>query len=234
MPHKGSNKPLPSLPVANTSPAMADGRLDRLRNLPLRGFAEIDDDTPSSGTASLPTPQLDTNELEPSNIALVNSTPIASIDPANNMIQTPGAPLLKDYDSFTDGSRAGSFEFLSSASGELFCTFDPVNSRVMGEASNEDGLTTNDVRHLDDCDPSMYIEEWREGVSWSASTDHSISSTTTAKRARSPTPEVVRRIRPRAQSLSSASTANSFDWFVQLPEVIDQQRPPSRASSAPD
>lgn len=152
------------------------------------------------------------------------------------VLQPPGAPLLKDYDSFTEGSRAGSFEFLSSASGDLCYPIHASTAGMMGEPSHSVGLTVDDVTHLGDGDASMSIEEWRVNVALGTprdGIDSSIPSSTTAKRPRSPTPEVVRRIRPRALSLSSASsTANDFDWFAPLPEGIE--RPPSRATSAPD
>ena len=152
------------------------------------------------------------------------------------VLQPPGAPLLKDYDSFTEGSRAGSFEFLSSASGDLCYPIHASTAGMMGEPSHSVGLTVNDVTHLGDGDASMSIEEWRVNVALDTPRDEidsSMPSSTTAKRPRSPTPEVVRRIRPRALSLSSASSAaNDFDWFAPLPEGIE--RPPSRASSAPD
>ncbi len=67
---------------------MAENRLERLRELPLRGFDEMsghftfphasctdydsrDDDTPSSGTASLPTPQLNADELHTNQVTLM-------------------------------------------------------------------------------------------------------------------------------------------------------------------
>ncbi|KAF8348555.1 hypothetical protein F5887DRAFT_590712 [Amanita rubescens] len=209
---------------------MAEDRLERLRELPLRGFDEIDDDTPSSGTASLPTPQLNAEELHTNQVTLLNTTPLAPQEPEVGVLQAPGAPLLKDYDSFTEGSRAGSFEFLSSASGDLFYPIITSTTEMMGGPSNSVGFTVDDLTHLGDDDTCMSIEEWRANVAQDSS---SIPSSTTAKRPRSPTPEVVRRIRPRARSLSSASsTANDFDWFAPLPEGIE--RPPSRATSAPD
>ncbi|KAK2461191.1 hypothetical protein APHAL10511_006718 [Amanita phalloides] len=215
---------------------MVQERLERLRNLPLRGFNEIDEDTPSSGTASLPTPLLDTGQL-PNPVALANATPLAPQEPAVGLVQPPGAPLLKDHDSFSDGSRAGSFGFLSSASGDLCYPINTMTTEVMGESSNSTGLTVGDVTHLDDSDASMSIEEWRANVALDASAQSNSllpsSSSSTTKRRRSPTPEVVRRIRPRARSLSSASSAtNDFDWFAPIPEVLE--RPPSRACSAPD
>lgn len=67
---------------------MVQDCLERLRNLPLRGFDEMsghficplasctdhdsrDDDTPSSGTASLPTPLLDAEELHTNQVTLM-------------------------------------------------------------------------------------------------------------------------------------------------------------------
>lgn len=212
--------------------------LERLRDLPLRGFDEIDEDTPSSGTASLPTPLLNAEELHANPVTLLNATPLAAQEPAVELVRPPGAPLLKDYDSFTEGSRAGSFDFLSSASGDLCYPLNTTHTEMMGESSNTVGLTISDITHLDDDDDdaSMSIEQWRANVASDAPSYESslpLPSSTPAKRPRSPTPEGVRRIRPRARSLSSTSSAaNDFDWFAPLPEVIE--RPPSRASSAPD
>ncbi|KAF8633147.1 hypothetical protein AX17_004648 [Amanita inopinata Kibby_2008] len=214
---------------------MPEDRLDRL-HIPLRGFNEIDEDTPSSGTASLPTPLLGAEVLHTNDVALVNATPLGPQGATVSIIRPPAAPLLKDYDSFTEGSRAGSFDFLSSTSGELFCQLDTIGTDMIGESSNSVGLTVDDVNHLDDGGTSMSIEKWRANVSLNASSsldDSALPPPAAAKRPRSPTPDVVRRIRPRAQSLSSTSSAaNAFDWFAPLPEGMD--RPPSRASSAPD
>lgn len=149
--------------------------------------------------------------------------------------------MLKDYDTFTEGSRAGSFDFLSAASGDMCYPID-IDNHFDGAPSNSAALTTvgltiDDVTHLDDGDTSMSIEEWRANVHSDAPNDsdeddHHLRVPSTAKRPRSPTPDVVRRIRPRSYSLSSASSvACSFDWFAPLPEGID--RPPSRASSEP-
>ena len=163
-----------------------------------------------------------------------NVTPLPPQGPSVQVVRPPGAPLLKDYDSFTDGSRAGSFDFLSSASGDLFCPINTADTEMIGEPSNS-SLTVDDVTHLNDGDTSMSIEEWRANVSFDAPSDEINSSlplSSTTKRPRSPTPDVVRRIRPRARSISSASsTTNDFDWFAPLPE--GNERPPSRASSAP-
>ena len=165
-----------------------------------------------------------------------NTTSLAPQVPQVGVLQAPGAPLLKDFDSFTEGSRAGSFDFLSSASGDLCYPINASATEMMGEPSNSVGFTVDDLTHLGDDDTCVSIEEWRVNVALDTPSDQigsSVSSSTTAKRPRSPTPEVVRRIRPRARSLSSASsTANDFDWFAPLPEGIE--RPPSRATSAPD
>ncbi|KAM6503311.1 hypothetical protein JOM56_000254 [Amanita muscaria] len=223
-------------------PAIVSERLDALRDIPLRGFDEIDDITPSSGTASLPTPLINPDSLHHNDLALGDTSPLAAQGHAEEpIVRPPPAPLLKDHDSFTEGSRAGSFDFLSAASGDLCYPID-VDIDVIGEPSNsvglsEVGLTVGDVTQLNDGDASMSIEEWRANISSDTLNDSDEESPCfqvpgTAKRPRSPTPEVVRRIRPRSYSLSSASSAaNSFDWFAPLPQEHD--RPPSRASSAP-
>ncbi|KAF8635406.1 hypothetical protein AX15_000404 [Amanita polypyramis BW_CC] len=214
---------------------MVQERLGRLQDLPLRGFDEVYEDTPSSGTASLPTPQLDAQEFRNNEVALINAIPLVPQEPAVQVVQPPGAPLLKDYDSFTEGSRAGSFDFLSSASGDLCYPVNTVDAEMTGESSDS-SLTVAYVTHLDDGDSSMSIEEWRVNVSVNVPSEEINSSlplSSATKRPRSPTPDAVRRIRPRARSLSStSSTTNDFDWFAPLPE--GNERPPSRASSAPE
>ncbi|EDR08244.1 uncharacterized protein LACBIDRAFT_297711 [Laccaria bicolor S238N-H82] len=106
-----SDKMIPDLLLARQE------MLDRLEDLSIKGFLEADD-SPSSGTASLPTP-------ESGHAAFVPPITVEehSFDPQvlwyeddDQQIKAPGAPLMKDLDSFTEGTGQGSFDSIPAAS----------------------------------------------------------------------------------------------------------------------
>ncbi|KAG7094852.1 hypothetical protein E1B28_005660 [Marasmius oreades] len=95
--------------------------LDALEDLPLKGFQEIDA-TPSTGITSLPTPKAGPPHL--------NLTEV--VEPSSQLPQLtdsmlyvkfpepPGAPLIKDLDSFTEGTGKGSFDSIPAASTDQY------------------------------------------------------------------------------------------------------------------
>ncbi|TFK73393.1 hypothetical protein BDN72DRAFT_834800 [Pluteus cervinus] len=179
--------------------------LERLE-INLRNFGEeiASDVTPSSEASSLPTP-----DTEPSNLSDVEIQPHPhswqSLDFGESRIEPPGAPLLKDYDSFTEGSARGSFESLASW-GEQ-----DLNDSVYTVTSAPKPTSTNDT--------SSYIEEWREQVSSTATAvPH-----TPSKRPRSPSVGEERRIRPRAGSLSQSQSP--WDVYSQQEIEMDDEHP---------
>jgi hypothetical protein len=132
------------------SPAKTcDEELDLLEDIQLRSFNE-NDQTPSSGTTTLPTPNehqfpLTADEVEKNLIFW--ETPDSQEE---NQIPVPAAPHQKDLDSFTDGTGVGSFDFLSSHPGDLFPP--PLEDRYHA------ALETEPSDHM------QSIVMWREDV----------------------------------------------------------------------
>ncbi|KAF9010129.1 hypothetical protein BDQ17DRAFT_1001379 [Cyathus striatus] len=173
--------------------------LERLEGLPpLASFIE-DEQTPSLGTASLPTP--------PNNSTFAYHIPYSYIrndgwyctalneeggveerEALTTPLQAPGAPLMKDLDSFTEGTGHGSFDSIPAADtnqhGEPILTVDSLSLSLLPP---QDEL------------PNI-VENWRVQVS--ASLSPVVRGV--VKRRRSPTPDSSRRIRPRSWSLGSA------------------------------
>jgi len=84
--------------------------LDSLKGLSIKGFHDCNEaNTPSSTNASLPTPPALRSSL------VLLASPADSFEgwyTPQAPIQQPGAPLIKDLDSFTEGTGQGSFDFL--------------------------------------------------------------------------------------------------------------------------
>ncbi|KAF8888581.1 hypothetical protein BD779DRAFT_1672253 [Infundibulicybe gibba] len=193
--------------------------LDRLVEIPLKGFTELDE-TPTSGTASLPTPQTDHvsfDGLQPPPEPMIALWPYSS--DRDDSLVVPPAPMMKDYDSFTDGTGRGSFDSIPAGSTDEFG--DPIYP-----------INLLSLELLPPVDTSSSIEQWRNHVSINTSTQSSSDLTSGNKHPRSPTSEDGRRTRARAYSLSSASSiSNTFEWDA---TPFTQGRPPSRANSVPD
>jgi len=164
------------------------------------------------------------------------SIPLSLINLAGEgeRIEPPGAPRMDMMDSFEDGTIKGSF-----------CSIPAASTDEHGMPI--DRLALQSLAALPSHDSSLSIEEWRENVSLStvlsAFPDPNLppemdttSPITPIKRPRSVTSEEGgRRIRARAQSLSSASSvSNTFIWVsTPSPVMREPKRPPSRTQSAP-
>ncbi|TFK34515.1 hypothetical protein BDQ12DRAFT_689729 [Crucibulum laeve] len=204
--------------------------LERLEDLVLKGFSDESalrsrtpstssshsrDETPTTGTASLPTPNggCDTTfaSLMPGANAYTREDGwLTGLDDhSEDTIQPPPAPYLKDLDSFTEGTGEGSFDFLPTA--ETDQHGDPILT------ADEDS-----VKLLAPTDILDQIEQWREGVS--------AAGGERMKRQRSPTPDNDRRTRPRSLSMSSAINRNIPRRFPRrcpsLPPTIEECEPP--------
>jgi hypothetical protein len=103
-------------------------------------------------------------------------------DPSSPPFQAPGAPLLKDYDSFTEGSALGSFDFSLPGTPHIpYSDLEPLSSLAFCPD-----------------DPTRSIETWRDDVRTSMvcsenrlpNKDGGVSRDTTrgTKRQRSTTP----------------------------------------------
>ncbi|KAJ3879165.1 hypothetical protein F5051DRAFT_211805 [Lentinula edodes] len=188
--------------------------LDELMDLPLKGFTDIDA-TPSSGITSLPTPHA--NEHPP----LEDSVQPPRHEPAHSEHQHiiyPAAPLIKDLDSFTEGT-GGSFDFLMDENS--FETAHPLNSLSLSLLPPQVSLSIEswreDVYH-NSPDSSQFSSRTEEPVD----SDSSSSDTSSShfKRPRSvASDDVARRTKPRAQSMSSSpyTTITQFYRGVEPP-----------------
>ncbi|KAF5356759.1 hypothetical protein D9756_006729 [Leucocoprinus leucothites] len=111
--------------IPTTSPATSTPdrqNLEPLQELKLKGFGSCNN-TPSSKTASLPTPGGASVPL--ANSAVIDDAPLGELTNNKNnewglldydpFKAVPGAPLLKDLDSFTEGTGVGSFDSIPCA-----------------------------------------------------------------------------------------------------------------------
>lgn len=130
--------------------------LDKL-DLQLRGFPEIDG-TPTTGITSLPTPRNEPVELSDAKEAEEADDILQPLLPSSayEAMECPGAPRMKDLDSFTDGT-GGSFDFLTGVADDD--TTPALNSLALSLLPPQDY--------------SLSIEMWREDVFY-----HSPSSET--------------------------------------------------------
>ncbi|KAF9269366.1 hypothetical protein L218DRAFT_993426 [Marasmius fiardii PR-910] len=175
--------------------------LDALEDLPLKGFQELDA-TPSTGITSLPTPIAEPPHL---NLTGIVEPPSQIPQLTDSMLYVkfpgpPGAPLIKDLDSFTEGTGKGSFDSIPAASTDEYGGPLPQ-------------INTLSLSLLPPHDTSLSIEIWREEVYFHSPTapvpfpseeqagDSRSSTSPPNKRPRSlASDDEVRRIRRRAHS----------------------------------
>jgi len=139
---------------------------EHLNQLDLRPSNDASD-TPSTATAMLATPGLhrpgeqSTDPLNPSCTIWIGAV-------FDRELGIPSAPVMRDFDSFTDGTGAGSFDCLSeiTASGDLFAHPAPLDEQHLAQ------LYTQDHMHS--------IAMWREDVVLSSTgADDNIDPTST-------------------------------------------------------
>ncbi|THV00742.1 hypothetical protein K435DRAFT_776390 [Dendrothele bispora CBS 962.96] len=204
-----------------------DQLLDKL-DLPLKGFPEIDA-TPTTGITSLPTPRNEAVELAEAKEAEDILQPLLPSS-AYEAMECPGAPRVKDLDSFTEGT-GGSFDFLTG----------PVDECPMSPPA----LNSLSLSLLPPQDTSMSIEVWREDVFYHSPSSRSPSrvdtsettlmpsSLTHVKRPRSLASDDVpndRRIRHRVQSDIASSMSKSLFYDDRIPATFQDGRPRLRRS----
>ncbi|KAF7338094.1 hypothetical protein MVEN_02033900 [Mycena venus] len=146
--HSEARTPGPGYTIAEERNDM----LDRLNEIPLKGFPEMEE-TPTSATMSLPTPECQHVPLPPVDAMEVPQTePVSYLFPTDDTpIVAPGAPRMKDYDTFTEGTAQGSFDFLPAAeTNEHGEPIYPISAPVLA------ALPLNDA--------SCFIERWRQDV----------------------------------------------------------------------
>ncbi|TFK29874.1 hypothetical protein FA15DRAFT_573291, partial [Coprinopsis marcescibilis] len=182
--------------------------LDKLEELSIINIDDEQDDSPSYDTASLPTPEA---PLADFNLRTVSpyQHPLYiwyDIDDNDNQVsgeslsmKVPGAPLMRDLDSFTEGTGTGSFDDIPCAA-----------TNEVGESIYS--TTEATVSLLPPPEPFLAaIERWRENVNVLEDTFLPV------KRRRSPSPEderCVRRIRPRIRALSLPPNFRSFTQCI--------------------
>ncbi|KAJ7272042.1 hypothetical protein B0H12DRAFT_675720 [Mycena haematopus] len=137
---------------------LADERsnmLERLNEIPLKGFPEMEE-TPTSATMSLPTPEgqhVPLPPLDPMEPLEPPSMPVSYLFAADaaGILIPPAAPRMKDYDTFTEGTAEGSFNSIPAAeTNEHGEPIYPISARALA------ALPLND--------PTVFIEQWRQGV----------------------------------------------------------------------
>ncbi|KAJ7085818.1 hypothetical protein B0H15DRAFT_371562 [Mycena belliarum] len=124
--------------------------LERLSELPLMGFADMEE-TPTSATMSLPTPQCDRVPLPREGMEVPPNMPVSYLFAGDDTgIIVPNAPRMKDYDSFTEGT-GGSFGSIPAAdTNELGEPIYPINISTLAALPLHDAL--------------LSIEQWRKDV----------------------------------------------------------------------
>jgi hypothetical protein len=169
--------PDPDSPKALVFPGDDDDRdvLESLKGLSIRGFFDCNDtptmNTPSSTSASLPTPPA----LKTSRVFLASPERLfggSGWFSPDRPIPAPNAPLMKDLDSFTDGTGQGSFDFpLGSGADEapmlplIFHphTIDTSNATSPHLTSMGDSLALDLLP--EPCNSNEAVLAWIEGVS---------------------------------------------------------------------
>ncbi|KAJ7444859.1 hypothetical protein FB451DRAFT_72157 [Mycena latifolia] len=139
--------PLPGYTVLHEPSDM----LDRLSEIPLKGFAEMEE-TPTTATMSLPTPHCDGVPLPLDGMEVPPNMPVSYLFPSDDtgIIVPPNAPRMKDYDSFTDGT-GGSFGSIPAAdTNELGEPIYPININTLAALPLHDAV--------------LSIEQWRQDV----------------------------------------------------------------------
>ncbi|KAJ6597157.1 hypothetical protein DFH09DRAFT_113041 [Mycena vulgaris] len=124
--------------------------LDRLNEIPLKGFPEMEE-TPTSATMSLPTPHCDRVPLPLDGMEVPPNMPVSYLYPGDDAgIIVPNAPRMKDYDTFTEGT-GGSFGSIPAAdTNEFGEPIYPINALALA------ALPLHDA--------TLSIEEWRHAV----------------------------------------------------------------------
>ncbi|KAF7322628.1 hypothetical protein HMN09_00041300 [Mycena chlorophos] len=249
--HEG---PVPDGPPPATTATI----LDRLEEISLKGFPIVG--TPTSATMSLPTPECQPIALP--NDATMQNPPdlpvsyfIATDDAA---IVVPGAPLMKELDSFTEGSREGSFASLPPAEvNEWGAPIYPISEGALAALPL---YNSNQAIHEWRLDvPSLVFRDAETTVVTPSSSSSSTTEVTPTnakrprprssssddeadgdrrnRRPRAGTPPAPSH-RIRAQSFGTSGSSGvqrSFLWVDRGPPPNDfpRPRPPSRANSAP-
>ncbi|KAF7349270.1 hypothetical protein MSAN_01716500 [Mycena sanguinolenta] len=119
---------------------LADERsnmLERLNDIPLKGFQEMEE-TPSSATMSLPTPEAQHDVPLPP-VDTLEALGVPQTDPVSylfagddGIVVPPAAPRMKDYDTFTEGTAEGSFNSIPAAeTNELGEPIYPISARAL-------------------------------------------------------------------------------------------------------
>ncbi|KAJ3845212.1 hypothetical protein F5878DRAFT_655214 [Lentinula raphanica] len=182
--------------------------LDKLMDLPLKGFPDLDA-TPSSGITSLPTPHIDDHpQLEEP----VESSRLQNAPTERQHIIYPSTPHLKDLDSFTEGT-GGSFDFL--ADEDVYENTYTLNTLALSLLPPERPISIEswreDVYHNspDTSQPPSRSEELVDSECPSSdSLPHS-------KRPRSiASDDVARRTKPRAQSMYSSPSSMAMSFYA--------------------
>jgi len=201
--------------------------LDSLKGLSIKGFHDcLEANTPSSTYASLPTPPA----LQSSLVLLASPahTSAGWYSP-QAPIQQPGAPLIKDLDSFTEGTGQGSFDFLPLTATQegLPLIFHPHDTIDDIEHSLDDNVNTPSANSLDlDLLPSPSnlkdaVLAWRENVvSLSLPPPLPTFELSVKKRRRSLTldgDDEERRTRVWSPSLESSPTSRTEPQVVRYP-----------------
>lgn len=119
----------------------------------------------------------------------------------------PGAPRIKDLDSFTEGTGCGSFEDLPMTGNADYDYADHVTPMAISRLPPPDTLKVS-------------IEKWKASIA---------DSSVPLKRRRSPSPEgerFVRRIRPRTRAVSLPSNFKAFTDFIGFPTSESEREAP--------
>ncbi|KAF5313444.1 hypothetical protein D9611_008654 [Ephemerocybe angulata] len=183
--------------------------LGRLEELSIKNLdCEDVDDSPSYGSASLPTPEAPRADFTLPMTAMPSPYDAPGgkgryEKDGEDYILPPGAPLMKDMDSFSEGSACGSFEDLPTAgTNELGDIIHSVTPSSISQLPPPDSLRA-------------LILKWQENVRDDCDVDRSAPVPT--KRHRSPSPDeerYMRRIRPRIRAISLPGRFKAFTHFL--------------------
>ncbi|KAJ7510120.1 hypothetical protein B0H11DRAFT_1177355, partial [Mycena galericulata] len=189
--------------------------LDRLSELPLKGFPEMEE-TPTSATMSLPTPPCASVPLPRDTMEVPPNMPVSYLFPSDDAgIVVPNAPRMKDYDSFTEGSAKGSFDSIPAAeTNEFGEPVYPISALALASLPLHDA--------------TLSIEQWRQDV------DEHLDELPAELAQAQTAPLLIPRTRPPAQDLPTSPIIDLTLESEASTTPTNTKRPRPRSNSPED
>ncbi|KAJ6561003.1 hypothetical protein B0H10DRAFT_2118174 [Mycena sp. CBHHK59/15] len=182
------------------------------------------EETPTSATTSLPTPTATTSHCHSMASRRHRKRRQYLFQGTDGIITVPGAPLMKDYDSFTEGTAKGSFYSIPAASTDEYGDLiHPINALTLAALPLHDIAVARAVAPGRRRPPRCPVHAPHR-----ASSDKGESRNCRARAESPPTPLPPPRARAKSFSSASLSIMNSFIWSSHF-----TRPPPLKLTHAP-